>query len=284
MTKELLIGCHCSAAGGVFNALYEGQELGATTIQLFTSNQKQWKGATITPEIVAQWEEALKETGMEKVMSHAGYLINLGSPKADGLAKSRKAFSEEVERCLKLGIPYLNFHPGAALDGGEEACIERIIESLLGVAPLLKGEELTLLLETTAGQGSTVGHKFEHLAEIIAGVEKKAPIGVCIDTCHIFAAGYDIRTPKAWEAMLKEFDKVVGLKNLHAFHVNDSKGGLGSRKDRHANLGEGEIGLAAFKAMMQHPKSRLLPKYLETPPEPNRWPDEIKLLRKFGKG
>ncbi len=282
MKKELLIGCHCSAAGGVFNALYHGQELGATTIQLFTSNQKQWKGANITGEIVDKWEAALEETGIEEVMSHASYLINLGSPKAEGLAKSRKAFKEEVERCLKLGIPYLNFHPGAALDGGEEACIGRIIESLVGVAPLLDKGDTTLLLETTAGQGTSIGHRFEQLAEIIAGVEGDAPIGVCIDTCHIFAAGYDIRTPKAWEAMLKEFDKVIGLKYLHAFHVNDSKKELGSRRDRHANLGEGEIGIGAFKAMMQHPKTRMLPKYLETPPDPERWPGEIKLLRKFG--
>lgn len=283
MTKKdpCLVGAHTSAAGGVFNALWQGQEIGCTTIQLFTSNQKTWKGKPITDEILAKWKEAQAETGIREVMSHDSYLINLGSPKPEGLAKSRQAFREEIERCVKLGLSYLNFHPGSALDDSVEACLNRIAQSLIAAAPLLEGSPTTLLLEATAGQGSNVGWRFEELAYVIERVKGKVPIGVCIDTCHIFAAGYDIRTRKAWDATLKEFDEVVGLPYLKAFHVNDSLKPLGSRRDRHANLGEGEIGMEAFKVLMTHPKTRHLPKYLETPNGETAWPGEIQQLRKF---
>ncbi|MCB1085030.1 MAG: deoxyribonuclease IV, partial [Chlamydiia bacterium] len=207
--------------------------------------------------------------------------INLGSNKTENLAKSRKAFREEIERCLALDLAFMNFHPGAATGDSEENCIERIIESLLIMAPLVEKGSLRLLIEATAGQGSTVGHRFEHLAAIIDGVKEKLPIGVCIDTCHIFAAGYDIRDEKSWEATLGEFEKVVGLKHLYALHVNDSLNPLGSRKDRHANLGKGEIGMKCFEVIMTHPKLRSLPKYLETPNGEIMWKDEISLLKQF---
>jgi deoxyribonuclease IV len=277
----LLVGAHTSSQGGVENALYRGQEIGATTIQLFTSNQKQWKGRVIDEEMVERWNVALEETGIQKVMSHDSYLINLGSPRSEILEKSRKAFAEELERCHALNLSYLNFHPGAALTSSEEECLNLIAKSLLGMEKLAAKGDTILLLEATAGQGTNVGHRFEHLAAIIEQVKGKVPIGVCIDTCHIFAAGYDIRNKKAWDATLKEFDQVVGLKYLHALHVNDSKKGLGSRVDRHDHLGEGEIGMEAFKVMMTHPKLRKLPKYLETPLGEERWVDEIKQLRKF---
>lgn len=280
---KLLIGAHTSAAGGSFNALLEGQEIGATTIQMFTSNQKQWHGRAITDEEVAKWEELRDATGIQKIMSHDSYLINLGSPKKDAVEKSRETFKEELKRCHLLKIDYLNFHPGAALDGTEEQCLNTIIESLIEIAPFFHAEKshTRLLFEATAGQGSSVGHKFEHLAYLIEGTHKHLPVGICIDTCHIFVAGYDIRTKEGWDKTLHTFDKTVGLKHLYAFHVNDSMKPLGSRSDRHACLGEGEIGLESFKVLMTHPHTRELPKYLETPEGPPVWKKEIAQLREF---
>jgi deoxyribonuclease-4 len=281
MKEKLWIGAHTSAAGGAFRALYEGEEIGASTIQLFTSNQRQWQGRQIDAEEVALWEKALRETGIDHVMSHSGYLINLGSPHAEALAKSRQAFREEIERCHLLHIPYLNFHPGASLESSEEACIATIVESLLECRELLKRGETRLLLETTAGQGSSIGFRFEQIGAIIRQVAPSIPVGVTIDTCHIFAAGYDIRTEEGWLKTLATFDHTVGLPFLSAFHLNDSMRELGSRVDRHAHLGQGKIGLDAFRFLMQSPKTRHLPKYLETPDGPPVWKQEIALLKTF---
>jgi deoxyribonuclease IV len=278
--EKLLIGAHTSAAGGVFNALLEGAEIGATTIQLFTSNQKRWDSKPITPEVKARWQETLAETGIQKVMSHDSYLINLGAPDPGNLIKSRKAFKEEIERCLELNLSFLNFHPGAALDQSRQECMDRIIESLLEVEPLVNGSSLQILLETTAGQGSSIGYLFDEIGYIINGVKGKLPVGVCLDTCHTFAAGYDLRTPSGWEETIAAFDKEVGLTYLKAFHVNDSMKGLGARVDRHACLGEGEIGLECFRFIMTDPRLREIPKYLETP-KPEIWKNEINMLRGF---
>lgn len=279
--ENLLIGAHVSISGGIHKAPLRGQEIGATTIQIFTSNQKQWNGKPIPPDELERWELTLAESDIKKVMSHDSYLINLGSPNPEILEKSLKAFKEEISRCLDLKLSFLNFHPGAATGDTAENCLNRIGESLLEVEPLLeKNDRLRLLLEATAGQGTNVGYCFEHLAHIIDQVQGKIPIGVCIDTCHIFAAGYDIRTPEAWEKTLNDFEKIVGLKHLYAIHVNDSKHPLGSRKDRHDSLGKGEIGIEGFKAMMKHPKLREIPKYLETPHE-DEWKDEIAALRTY---
>jgi len=282
--EDLLIGAHTSAAGGPHNALIEGQSIGATTIQLFTANQKQWKGKPITEERAELFERTLQETNLKKIMSHAGYLLNLGTPDPVNLKKSRKGFVEEIERCLALGITFLNFHPGAALNGSKEACLDRICESILGIEELLEEESLTLLLESTAGQGSAVGNTFDELGYIVDKVKKRVPIGVCIDTCHSFAAGYDIRTAGGWKKTLDEFDKDVGLKHLKAFHLNDSVKELGSRKDRHAPIGEGEIGNDSFRFLMTHEKTRELPKYLETPGGCPLWDKEIWMLREFARG
>lgn len=278
--KKILIGAHTSAAGGAPNALYEGKEIGATAIQLFTSNQKQWNGRKIEEEEVALWKKALDETGISHVMSHDSYLINLGSPDPEMLRKSRKAFREELERCHLLKIPYLNFHPGSATTGTEEECLKTIAESLLEMEDLILKGNTKIVLETTAGQGTSVGHKFEHIAAIMGEVHRKIPLGVCIDTCHIFVAGYDIRTPEGWKKTLKEFDDIIGLKHLSAFHLNDSLKDLGSRVDRHANIGEGKIGSESFRFLMQEND---LPKYLETPDGPSRWKTEIATLREYAK-
>ena len=276
--QKILIGAHTSAAGGAPNALYEGKEIGATAIQLFTSNQKQWNGRKIEPEEVALWEKAREETGITHIMSHDSYLINLGSPDPEMLEKSRKAFREELKRCHLFKIDYLNFHPGAATTGSVEACIQTIVESLLGMEDVIHAGKTKIVLEMTAGQGSSVGYKFEHIGAIIREVHRKIPLGVCIDTCHIFAAGYDIRTAEGWEKTLKEFDAIIGRKYLSAFHLNDSLKDLGSRVDRHANIGEGKIGAESFRFIMQEND---LPKYLETPDGPTRWKEEIATLKNY---
>ena len=280
-TIPCLIGAHTSTQGGVHNALLEGKEIGATAIQFFTSNQKQWKGRTLTQETVEQWEKTRAETGISHIMSHDSYLINLGGPRLEILEKSRQAFLEEIARCVQLDVHYLNFHPGAALTGDVQECLDRIIESLRLCRPLLEKGTLRLLLETTAGQGSSVGHRFEHLAYIIENVKEEIPIGVCIDTCHIFVAGYDIRTKEAWNHTLHEFDRLIGLPFLHAFHLNDSVKDLGSRVDRHEPLGEGKIGWECFKFLMTDERTRHLPKYLETPGGVEGWKKEIEILKQF---
>ncbi len=278
---KLLIGAHTSAQGGAHNALLEGQAIGATTIQFFTANQKTWRGKEIGEKEIALWKKTVEETGMQKMMSHDSYLINLGSPNEEGLHKSREAFKREIERCHMLELSFLNFHPGAALDSTIEQCLDTIVESLLEFESMVDKGPTRLLIESTAGQGSSVGHKFDHLGYLIEKLHRKIKIGVCIDTCHIFAAGYDIRDRKGWDATLAEFDRQVGIQHLYALHVNDSLKPLGSRVDRHACLGEGEIGIKGFKAMMEHPDLYELPKYLETPEGPETWKKEIKLLRKF---
>ena len=279
---ELLIGAHTSAAGGVHNALLEGGAIGATTIQMFTSNQKRWESKPISDEEVILWKEAQHKTGIKKVMSHDSYLINLGCPVHENLEKSRSAFARELDRCHQLDLAFLNFHPGAALTGTEEDCLDRIIESLKLFEKQCQKGSTRILLETTAGQGSSVGYCFEHLDYIIREVKNTIPIGICIDTCHIFAAGYDLRSKKACEETLADFDQAVGISHLYAFHLNDSMKGLGSRVDRHAPLGKGEIGIEAFEFVMQHPKLKNIPKYLETPDGPDLWRHEIQLLKQFG--
>lgn len=280
--NTIYLGAHTSAAGGSFNALIRGEEIGATSIQLFTSNQKQWKGRTITDEEVEKWDTLKKQYGISKIMSHASYLINIGSPKEELREKSLDALSNELKRCQLLNIDYLNFHPGAATTDTKENCIKHIIKSLKSMKSLVNKGKTLLVLEATAGQGTVVGATFEELGAIVKGVKDTIPIGVCIDTCHIFAAGYDISSKKAWEETLAEFSKHIGLKYLTALHLNDSKHPLGSNKDRHELLGKGEIGMECFKVCMTHPKLAHLPKYLETP-DPSNWKKEIETLRNFVK-
>ncbi len=283
MSENVLVGAHTSIAGGVFNALEQGKRLGASVIQIFTANQKQWKARPIPKADIERWHESLKDSGISHVMSHDSYLINLGSHKEELLAKSQDAFREEIRRCHLLDLDYLNFHPGVATDKNTDRCLDTIIESLLSMQDLINQGVTRLLLETTAGQGNSVGHSFEQIGYIVKNVMKKIPIGVCIDTCHIFSAGYDIKDAKGWEKTLENFDYNIGLKHLFAFHLNDSKYPLGARKDRHANLGQGEIGIKSFQYLMQSPITKDLPKYLETPNGETHWEDEIKQLKTFAK-
>lgn len=284
MKHEILVGAHTSASGGLENALFEGRDIGATTVQIFTANQRRWVSKPLTHQAIDLWKLAKKETGIDIVMSHDSYLINLGAVDPEILEKSQNAFKEEIARCHQLDLTFLNFHPGAATEGTREECLKRICESLLGMEDVINAGKTRLLLEATAGQGSVVGSRFDELAFIIEKVKDRIPIGVCIDTCHIFAAGYDIRTPEAWDTTLKEFDKVVGLKYLYALHLNDSQKGLGLRVDRHASIGEGMIGTESFKFIMTDPRTKHLPMYLETPRELEKWKKEIHMLRAFAEG
>jgi deoxyribonuclease-4 len=278
--EETLVGAHTSIAGGVFNSINEASSIEANCFQIFTANQRQWRSKPISPSDAKKFLQFKKDAKIQKTVSHNSYLINLGSPKKDSLEISKKAFLEEIERCHSLEINYLVFHPGAALSSTEDECLDTIISSILSFEKEVKKGKTRLLLETTAGQGTNVGYKFEHLAYIIKKVKDKIPIGVCLDTCHIFAAGYDIRTKKGFEKVFDEFAKIIGMKNLYAFHINDSKVDLGSRRDRHESLGKGKIGLECFKCLMQETTFTNMPKILETPNE-EIWKDEIQLLKKY---
>jgi deoxyribonuclease-4 len=281
MKDDPLLGAHISIAGGHHMALLAGKEIGATTIQIFTASQRTWASKPIPDEEIALFHKALKDTGLSHIMSHDSYLINLGSPHIDIRQKSITAFRHEIFRCLAFGISFLNFHPGAALESPVEVCLNAISEALLSMGDCFdKHPKLQLLIETMAGQGSVIGARFEEIAYIIDKVQGKIPIGVCLDTCHAFAAGYDIRSKERLTDTLNEFDAVIGLQYLKAMHINDSVYGLASHKDRHAPIGEGMIGKEGFSAIMKEPKVASLPKYLETPGGPEVWKTEIAWLKR----
>ncbi|MDT0499657.1 MULTISPECIES: deoxyribonuclease IV [unclassified Halomonas] len=273
------IGAHVSAAGGVDKAVERAVEIGANAFALFTKNQRQWRAKPLTDEVIEAFRSACQRHGFGpgQILPHDSYLINLGHPEAEGLAKSRAAFLDELQRCEQLGIDRLNFHPGSHLRKiSESDCLARIAESLNETLAQTRG--VTAVLENTAGQGSNLGWRFEHLAEIIEQVEEKSRVGVCIDTCHAFAAGYELRTREAAVAMLDEFDAVVGIEYLKGMHLNDAKSEFGSRVDRHHSLGQGNIGSDCFTALMQDPRTDHMPLVLETI-EPAIWAEEIAWLR-----
>ncbi|OFY44037.1 MAG: deoxyribonuclease IV [Bacteroidetes bacterium GWF2_40_14] len=277
------IGAHISASGGVENAPVNAHNIGATAFALFTKNQRQWVAAPLTEKSIELFKERCNQydyTPMQ-VLPHDGYLINLGHPESDGLEKSRAAFLDEMERCEQLGLDRLNFHPGSHLNRIPiDECLKTIAESI-NIA-LDKTSGVTAVIENTAGQGSNLGHTFEQIAQIIHYVEDKSRVGVCIDTCHSFAAGYDLSNAEGFKNSFDHFDKVVGFKYLKGMHLNDAKKGLNSRVDRHDSIGVGLLGAETFKILMKDPRFDNIPLILETPNE-EIWKDEIEQLRLWEK-
>ncbi len=274
-------GAHVSASGGVENAPRNARDIGASAFALFTKNQRQWAAPALTEAQIEAFRDACRECGYTaaQILPHDSYLINLGHPEAEGLAKSRESFFGEMARCEALGLDRLNFHPGSHLKKiGEEESLRRVAESINMALDRTHG--VTAVIENTAGQGSNLGYSFEHLAYMIDRVEDKSRVGVCIDTCHAFAAGYDLATAEACERTFDEFDRTVGFGFLRGMHLNDAMKPLGSRVDRHAPLGEGSIGLDAFRYIARDSRFDGIPLILETPDEA-RWPEEIALLKSF---
>lgn len=274
-------GAHVSASGGVENAIKNAKAIGATAFALFTKNQRQWLAPELTAAQIELFRGQMAEAGYAawQVLPHDSYLINLGHPDQEGLDKSRESFFEEMRRCELLGLDRLNFHPGSHLKRiSEEGSLDRIAESINMALERTSG--VTAVLENTAGQGSNLGFRFEHLAYIIDRVEDKSRVGVCLDTCHTFAAGYDLRTREALDATFMEFDRVVGFGYLRGMHLNDAMRPLGSRIDRHSPLGDGEIGWECFKYIARDSRFDNIPLILETPDEA-RWSEEIAKLKEF---
>jgi deoxyribonuclease-4 len=275
------IGAHVSASGGVENAPLNAHDIGATAFALFTKNQRQWHSTPLTDESIEKFKANCEALGYapEHILPHDSYLINLGNPNEEGLEKSRHAFLDEMQRCEQLGLKLLNFHPGAHLKQySEERCFEVIAESINLAVDQTVG--VIAVIEATAGQGSNVGYTFEHLKAIMDLIDDKSRVGVCIDTAHIFAAGYELRTRDGFEKTWKQFGDIIGFDYLKGIHLNDSKKELGSRVDRHESLGDGFIGWKAFEWMMQDDRFDEIPIVLETP-NPEKWPEEIETLKKF---
>jgi apurinic endonuclease (APN1) len=273
------IGAHVSAAGGVDNAPINAYQIGATAFALFTKNQRQWHAKSLEPAIIDSFHKRCEKYGFtsKQILPHDSYLINLGHPDSELLNKSRTAFLDEMQRCEQLGLTLLNFHPGSHLQQiTVDACLTRIAESIN--ITLDKTKNVVAVIENTAGQGSNLGYQFEHLATIIDQVEDKSRVGVCIDTCHAFAAGYDLRTEKACQQTFDQFDKIVGFKYLRGMHLNDAKSELASHVDRHDSLGKGNIGEIAFKYIMRDPRIDEIPMILETI-NPDIWAQEIAWLK-----
>jgi deoxyribonuclease-4 len=274
-----LLGAHVSISGGVEKSPSRGEELGCESIQIFSKNQRQWKAPLLSDASVEAFQNALKDSQIRQVVIHDSYLINLASPDPEALKKSREAFLDEMERADRLGVPYLVFHPGSHMKSGEEEGLRRIAESLNVLLDEQQEGKVQLLLETTAGQGNHLGYRLEQLAEIISLVERKERMGVCYDTAHGFAAGYDIRTEKAYGETFREFDRVIGLDRLEVFHFNDSKSDLGSRVDRHEHIGKGFLGLEPFRFLVNDPRFQDRPMILETPGGDAHYRENLDVLR-----
>ncbi|MCP4114300.1 MAG: deoxyribonuclease IV [Desulfobacteraceae bacterium] len=275
------IGAHVSAAGGVENAPKNAHDIGATAFALFTKNQRRWKAKPLTRENILGFKKACDTYGYGpgQILAHDSYLINLGHPEKEGLAKSRDAFVDEMERCEQLGLVSLNFHPGSHLGKSDpDTCLATIADSI-NIA-LDKTRGVTAVIENTAGQGTNMGFDFNHIAAIIDRVEDKARVGVCVDTCHAFSAGYDLKSEEGFEATWQEFDAAIGLNYLKGMHLNDSKKERDSRVDRHESLGRGTLGMAVFERIMKDERFDNIPLILETP-DSSIWPSEIRQLKEF---
>ncbi|MBN1349189.1 deoxyribonuclease IV [candidate division KSB1 bacterium] len=276
-----LLGAHVSISGGIHLAPARAADLGCTAFQIFTKNQRQWQAKGIGAEEIHEFESRLKELGYTRqaICAHDSYLINLAAPESEQLHKSRLAFIDEIHRAAALQIPYLVFHPGAHKGAGETDALKRIAESLDFVFDQCPDSMVQALLETTAGQGTALGYRFEQLRQIIDLVANPLHVGVCLDTCHIFAAGYDIRTELAYRETMAQFHEIVRFEKLKVIHLNDSLKSLGSKVDRHANIGRGELGSEAFRLLMNDPELSRLPKILETPGGDDWFRNDLAVLR-----
>uniref|UniRef100_A0A3B0MAC1 Probable endonuclease 4 n=1 Tax=Arsenophonus endosymbiont of Trialeurodes vaporariorum TaxID=235567 RepID=A0A3B0MAC1_9GAMM len=273
------VGAHVSAAGGVDQAVLRAHEINATAFALFTKNQRQWQAPPLKPETVEQFKLNCEKYGFDQqqILPHDSYLINLGHPETEALKKSRAAFLDEMQRCEQLGITLLNFHPGSHLNKiSVDVCLARIAESINII--LAQTKNVIAVIENTAGKGSNLGFKFEHLAAIIEDIEDKQRVGICLDTCHAFAAGYDLRTKEACDNTFAQFNKIVGFQYLRAMHLNDAKSQFASHVDRHQSLGEGNIGYTAFSYIIKDNRFDNIPLILETI-NPELWPQEIAWLQ-----
>jgi deoxyribonuclease IV len=278
------IGCHVSTSGGVDKAPERGRKIGARCMQVFTRNQMSWKVKPLEKPEADAFAKNRRAARIGTVMSHDSYLINLGSPDDAQRRRSIAAFSEEMARCTRLGVDMLNFHPGAHMGAGLDTGIGHIVDALNGVCEAFPDSPVKLVLETTAGQGTTVGRTFAELAAILGRLDVPERFGICVDTAHVFAAGYDIATEAGWEATWREFDAALGMDRLCAFHVNDSKVPLGAHVDRHALIGRGEIGQKTFVRLVTDPRTRGVPMFLETPAGESGYAKEIRWLTDASKG
>jgi len=281
MSLSLYLGAHMSIAGGVDRAVLRGSELGCTAIQMFLKYNTRWEGRPLMPEERRAFFANQKKTGIKKIVAHNCYLVNLASPDDSVYSKSMRAMQDEIERAALLRIPCLVIHPGSHKGSGESEGIARIASALNNLFSKTKGSRVKVLLETTSGQGTGIGHRFEQIAEIISQVKNRHRLGICLDTAHVFAAGYDIRTRKAYRETMREFDSVLGLNSIGVLHMNDSKKPLGSRIDRHEHIGKGHIGIDAFRFIMNDERLAAVPKILETPkgPEPDADVRNLNILR-----
>ena len=269
-----------SIAGGFEKAIERGLEVGCQTIQIFSKSNNQWAAAPIPDEQAERFQQAAKRSGIGPIFAHAAYLINIGCPDKLTFDRSKQALKVELDRAERLGLDFLVLHPGSRKESEEGPCLKRIAETAAWALDK-SGGRVRLLYETAAGQGACLGHTFEHLADLLRMTARPDRIGICLDTCHVFAAGYDLRTEEAYGKTMREFDRVVGLKNLYALHLNDSKKELGCRVDRHEQIGQGKIGLEGFRCLMNDKRLSRLPMVLETPKDENYTEDKInlKLLR-----
>jgi deoxyribonuclease IV len=275
------LGAHMSTSGGAWKALQRGAEIGCESIQIFVKNNMQWFGKPYVPHDLALYANELAGQKFHTVFGHTGYLINLGAPAGPNRDNSIKSLIQEIHFATDLGVPFLVLHPGAHLGSGEDKCVDQIVTGLNEAFRTTKNSPVRIALENTAGQGTCLGHRIAHLAAVFDRVDQPKRLGVCLDTAHFFAAGYDIRTKKGWDAAIKEVDDLLGIKQILAFHLNDSKTDLGSRVDRHEHIGKGKIGLEGFRHIMNDARFKNSPGCLETPKSKDLHEDveNLKVLR-----